>query len=99
MGSTELVGEELGTGVIRLEDCKVGDWVEVKSGRPEPWLGQVKVAPPCAVVETNTDTSISFPQISEVDRTKPQPIAVKWLGRCTVWRQCVRPQLQLVAVV
>mmetsp|Transcript_19225 Transcript_19225/g.31098 ORF Transcript_19225/g.31098 Transcript_19225/m.31098 type:complete len:433 (-) Transcript_19225:406-1704(-) len=61
MGSTELVGEELGTGVIRLEDCKVGDWVEVKSGRPEPWLGQ----------------------ISEVDRTKPQPIAVKWLGRCT----------------
>ena len=30
--------------VLRQQDCKVGDWVEVKSGRAEPWRGQVRRA-------------------------------------------------------
>lgn len=26
----------------RVQDCKVGDWVEVNSGLAEPWRGQVR---------------------------------------------------------
>lgn len=30
------------TKKLFVQDCKVGDWVEVKSGRSKPWRGQVK---------------------------------------------------------